>query len=105
MGGLLAEAKTAFGANGLYELFGVAPRCSEAELKKAYLKAARKYHPDKEQEDKAGATLRFQILSKAHAVLSSPDARQVLLGGGKDARDGLEGQSSTREMGKHKGLV
>ena len=76
--GLLSEVKEEFGANGLYELLEVAKSCSEPQLNKAYKKAARKYHPDKAKEaDKETATRRFQILSRAHAVLASKDARKV----------------------------
>lgn len=85
--GLLAEIKAEFGANGLYELFGVAPKCTPAELKRAYLDAARKYHPDKAQGDLPAATRKFQILSRAHALLSEPEARKVRQRVGGECQD------------------
>src|SRR6516165_1522169 len=59
-----------------YKVLGVGKNASEAEIKKAYRKLARKYHPDQNQGDKA-AEERFKEISQAHDVLSDPDKRKA----------------------------
>ncbi|WP_407359066.1 DnaJ domain-containing protein [Microbacterium sp. LTA6] len=58
-----------------YKTLGVSKEVTEAELKKAYRKLARKYHPDSNQGDaKAEAT--FKEISEAYSVLSDPEQRK-----------------------------
>ncbi|MEV4668922.1 DnaJ C-terminal domain-containing protein [Microbacterium sp. LWO12-1.2] len=58
-----------------YKTLGVSKDVSEAELKKAYRKLARKYHPDSNQGDaKAEAT--FKEISEAYSVLSDAEQRK-----------------------------
>ncbi|TAJ48421.1 MAG: J domain-containing protein [Herbiconiux sp.] len=58
-----------------YKVLGVSKDISEAELKKAYRKLARKYHPDSNQGDaKAEAT--FKEISEAYSVLSDAEQRK-----------------------------
>ena len=56
-----------------YEVLGVSKNASEAELKKAYRRAAQKFHPDRNPDDK-GAEEKFKEAKEAHEVLS--DARK-----------------------------
>ncbi|MGH2907708.1 MAG: molecular chaperone DnaJ [Solirubrobacteraceae bacterium] len=58
-----------------YKILGVGRNASEDEIKKAYRKLARKYHPDTNQGDKK-AEERFKEISQAHDVLSDPDKRK-----------------------------
>jgi molecular chaperone DnaJ len=57
-----------------YKVLGVPKDVSEADLKKAYRKLARKYHPDANPGD-AAAEGRFKEISEAHSVLSDPEQR------------------------------
>src|SRR2546423_1730641 len=59
-----------------YKILGVAKNASEEEIKKAYRKLARQYHPDRNQGDKR-AEERFKEVSQAHDVLSDPDKRKA----------------------------
>ena len=57
-----------------YEVLGVDRGVSEADLKKAYRKVAKKYHPDTNPGD-AEAEEKFKEAAEAYAVLSDPDKR------------------------------
>jgi molecular chaperone DnaJ len=60
----------------LYKVLGVGRNASDAEIKKAYRKLARQYHPDTNHGD-ARAEERFKEISAAHDVLSDPDMRKA----------------------------
>ena len=60
----------------LYKVLGVGRNASEEEIKKAYRKLARQYHPDRNPGD-ARAEERFKEISAAHDVLSDPDKRRA----------------------------
>src|SRR2546421_4745432 len=59
-----------------YKTLGVGKNASDEEIKKAYRKLARKYHPDRNPGDKK-AEERFKEISQAHDVLSDPDKRKA----------------------------
>ena len=52
-----------------YEVLGVDRNASEADLKKAYRKLAKQYHPDINPDNKE-AEAKFKEISEAYAVLS-----------------------------------
>ncbi len=61
-------------AKNFYAILGVPRQADDAELKKAYRKLARMYHPDKNPGDKASEE-RFKEINEAYAVLSDADKR------------------------------
>ncbi|HEY2437251.1 MAG TPA: molecular chaperone DnaJ [Solirubrobacteraceae bacterium] len=58
-----------------YKILGVGKNASEEEIKKAYRKLARQYHPDRRPGDKQ-AEERFKEISQAHDVLSDREKRK-----------------------------
>ncbi|PJA38978.1 molecular chaperone DnaJ, partial [candidate division WWE3 bacterium CG_4_9_14_3_um_filter_41_6] len=56
-----------------YEILGISAKASDAEIKSAYKKLAKKYHPDVNKEASAKNT--FQQVSKAYQILSDPQKR------------------------------
>ncbi|TKR92573.1 hypothetical protein L596_007201 [Steinernema carpocapsae] len=56
-----------------YDVLGVAPSATDTEIKKAYRKAALKYHPDKNPNEGE----RFKLISRAYEVLSDEKKRQL----------------------------
>src|SRR5947208_8022105 len=64
-----------------YKILGVGKNASEEEIKKAYRKLARQYHPDRNAGDKQ-AEERFKEISQAHDVLSDPEKRKAYDRGG-----------------------
>jgi len=59
----------------LYDALGVSKTASQDEIKKAYRKLVRQYHPDKNQGDKE-AEERFKEVQGAYDVLSDPEKRK-----------------------------
>ncbi|MCX6893911.1 MAG: DnaJ domain-containing protein, partial [Verrucomicrobia bacterium] len=57
-----------------YSTLGIARDASDADIKKAFRKLARKYHPDV-AKDKASAEARFKEINEANEVLSDPEKR------------------------------
>ncbi len=56
-----------------YDILGVASDASQEDIKKAYRKMAKAYHPDLNKTPEAG--LRFKEINEANQVLSAPDRR------------------------------
>ena len=53
-----------------YEVLGVDKNASEADIKKAFKKMARKYHPDLNPDKKQEAEAKFKEVNEAYEVLS-----------------------------------
>jgi molecular chaperone DnaJ len=58
-----------------YKTLGVDKKASAEDIKKAYRKLARQYHPDRNPDDKQ-AEARFKEISQAHDVLGDPEKRK-----------------------------
>ena len=58
-----------------YSILGVPRNASEKDIKQAYRKLARKYHPDVNPGDKS-AEAKFKEINQAHEVLSDPEKRK-----------------------------
>jgi len=59
-----------------YEILGVGRTATTDEIRKAYRKLARKYHPDINPGDKA-AEEKFKEISAAHEVVGDPEKRKL----------------------------
>jgi len=70
-----------------YQVLGVNRNATEEEIKKAYRKLARKYHPDVNPNDKE-AHKKFQQINEANEVLSDPEKRKKYDKYGKDWQHG-----------------
>ena len=61
----------------LYDRLEVPTSASESEIKKAYKKAALKWHPDKNPNNKEEANKKFQEISEAFDILSDSSKRST----------------------------
>jgi molecular chaperone DnaJ len=62
-------------AKDFYQILGVADSASQADIKKAYRRLAKQYHPDANPSNTQAAE-RFKEISEAHSVLSDPGKRK-----------------------------
>ena len=62
-------------AKDLYQILGVSKTASEAEIKSAYRKLARKYHPDLNKDDKSAAE-KFKEISNAYDIIGNAEKRK-----------------------------
>lgn len=85
-----------------YQTLGVAKTATEDEIKKAYRKLARKYHPDLNPND-AEANKKFQQLNEANEVLSDPDKRKKYDQYGENWRHGEEYERAQQQARQQQG--
>ncbi len=85
-----------------YKILGVDKSASEADIKKAYRKLARKYHPDLNPND-ADAKKKFQQINEANEVLSDPEKRKKYDKYGQDWQHGEAYEQARRQQSQHAG--
>ena len=87
-------------AKSFYEILGVPRGSSEKEIRSAYRKLARKFHPDVNPNDK-GAEARFKEIQSAYDVLSDEDSRKRYdkYGDRWQQADQLDGMQRQRSAG------
>ena len=74
-----------------YEILGVEKTATDEELKKAYRKLAKKYHPDANPDNKKEAEEKFKEVSEAYETLSNPQKRKMYDQFGPDGPQGFGG--------------
>src|SRR6266487_1518210 len=86
-------------AKALYNTLGVSKSASQDEIKKAYRKLAREFHPDRNPGD-ASAEERFKEVQTAYDVLSDADKRkQYDRFGALNGRPGAGGGNANFDLG------
>src|SRR6201992_4462726 len=81
-----------------YKILGVNKNATQEEIRSAYRKLARKYHPDLNPDDKE-ANKKFQQINEANEVLSDPEKRKNYDQYGKDWQHAEAFEKAKQEAG------
>jgi len=79
-----------------YKILGLSKNATETDIKKAYRKLARKFHPDLNPNDKE-AEKRFKEINEANEVLSNPENRKKYDEYGKDWKHAEEYEKARQQ--------
>ena len=79
-----------------YKVLGVSPNASDDEIKQAYRRLAKKYHPDRNPGD-AEAARKMQEVNSAYEQIKNPDAYRQQTGGGYGGYDPFGGAYRQQE--------
>lgn len=82
-----------------YKVLGLDKNATQNDIKKAYRKLARKYHPDLNPND-TEAQKKFQQINEAHEVLIDPEKRKKYDQYGKDWEHADEFEKARRQQGQ-----
>jgi len=82
-----------------YEVLGVSKTATDDELKRAFRKLAKQYHPDTNQENKTAAEAKFKEVNEAYETLSDKQKRSMYDQFGHAASDGFGGQNGYYSYG------
>ncbi len=82
-----------------YKTLGISKTATEADIKKAYRKLARKFHPDVNPSDKESHK-KFQQINEANEVLSDPEKRKKYDQYGKDWKHADQFEKAKQEQGR-----
>src|SRR3954469_11172304 len=91
------------GSADYYKVLGVDKKASQEDIKKAYRKLARQYHPDTNKD--AGAEERFKQISEAYDTLGDPEKRKKydrggsIFGGSNPFGGGAGGGATAADFG------
>lgn len=85
-----------------YKILGVDKTASQNDIKKAYRKLARKYHPDLNPDD-SGAKGKFQEVNEANEVLSDPEKRKKYDEYGENWKHADEFEAQKQQYGQQAG--
>ncbi|WP_367754227.1 DnaJ C-terminal domain-containing protein [Flavobacterium sp. WC2430] len=85
-----------------YKVLEIDKKATETEIKKAYRKMARKYHPDLNPNDKQ-AEIKFKEVNEANEVLSNPENRKKYDEYGENWQHAEEYEKSKRQQQHYQG--
>lgn len=85
-----------------YKILGVPKNATEKDIKRAYRKLARQYHPDLNPNDKE-AEKKFKEINEANEVLSHPENRKKYDAHGKDWKHAEEFEKARQQQQQYQG--
>ena len=85
LGSLIVQA---LAGRDFYKILGIAKNAKDPDIKRAYRKLSREWHPDQNQDNKEEATQMFYDISEAYEVLTDPEKRAKYDMGGEEAVNG-----------------